>query len=253
MIQTCATLPVRARLPIFQSLLLAAWSLATHANAGDFSVAPIRAELKPGTLSETVTVTNHSEAPLRVSVRLLQWSQDDKGEDVLTESADLVYFPRQLEIPAGGKRLVRVGAKSPAGPVERTYRLFIEEMPSAFGTPPGSQVSVYFRFGLPIFLPPAAPKVQADVGDLKLQNGQFQMQVQNGGNQHFRLTKVQVEDGAGFSVNIGGWYSLAGSTRTYTAQIPREVCRKASRLSVRAEGEGVRFERSLEVRPTDCG
>ena len=65
---------------------------------------------------------------LRVLVKLVEWTQDASGKDVYADSADLVYFPRQMEIEPGAKRLVRVGAKAPAQGAERAYRLFIEEV-----------------------------------------------------------------------------------------------------------------------------
>lgn len=40
--------------------------------------------------------------------------------------SDLVYFPRQLELEPDTRKLVRVGAKAPAGTTERAYRMFIE-------------------------------------------------------------------------------------------------------------------------------
>jgi len=224
------------------------------AQAGEFSVSPIRAELKPGSMSETVTVMNHSDQPMRVSVRLMEWTQDDAGKDVLKESGDLVYFPRQLDIEPGGKRLVRVGAKNPAGPVERTYRLFIEETPPPAGAAqPGMQVSVYFRFGLPVFLPPAVPKLQAEFSEPQVRDGQLEIQVRNTGNLHFRLNKVEVSDGAGFSQNLGGWYTLAGAARTYAAKLPPQVCRSGRPLTLLAEGEGVRYQRALAVPAASCG
>ena len=240
----------RALALVLAAALLAAPPLSW---GGDFSVSPIRAELKPGSLSETISVTNHSDKPMRVGVRLLSWTQDSEGKDVLTESGDLIYFPRQMDIEPGARRLVRIGAKNPAGPVERAYRLFIEEVPPAgAATQPGMQVAVYFRFGLPIFLPPAVPRQQPEFADSVVRKGELQFQIRNPGNQHFRLTKVQVSDGAGFSVNVGGWYTLAGASRTYTAQIPAEVCQKSRKLIVLAEGDGVRLEREVDLSLANC-
>lgn len=243
--------------PIGRTMLLAAVAALTASTpaafAGDFSVSPIRAELKPGAMSETVTVTNHADKPLRVGVRLMSWTQDESGNDVLRESGDLVYFPRQLDFEPSGKRLVRVGAKSPAAATERAYRLFIEEAPSPLGDDQrGAQVAVYFKFGVPIFLPPAVPKLQADFSEPTVDKGQLAVQVRNTGNVHFRLTTMKLEDGAGFSTNVGGWYMLPGTTRKYVAAIPAEVCRKAPRLLLTAEGDGVHYTRDIPITPANC-
>ncbi len=232
----------------FATLLAAASPCA----AGDFSVTPIRAELKPGALNETITVTNHANARLRVSVKLMEWTQDEAGNDVYKDSTDLIYFPRQLELEPEGKRLVRIGARTPAGVTERTYRLFIEEEPDPSTADRGAQVTFLFRFGVPVFLPPANPQAAPDVQAPTLAAGKVLLPVRNPGNQHFRLNKVVVSDGGAFSHELPGWYSLAGTQRTYTAPIPPEVCLKARTFTVLAEGEGIRVERTLNVDPAAC-
>lgn len=223
-----------------------------NASAADFSVTPIRAELKQGAMSETITVTNNSSARLRVSVKLLEWTQDASGMDVYTESGDLIYFPRQMDVDAGAKRLVRVGAKNPAAMSERAYRLFIEELPEPTPTGAGAAVTFYFRFGVPIFLPPPIPRAQPDVMEPVLEKGKLSLVVRNTGNQHFRLNKLTVTDGAGYTQEIAGWYSLPGTSRTYAADIPAEACRRAGVLSIKLEGEGISIDRKLDVDSARC-
>lgn len=234
------------------ALAVAALGLQLPAAASEFSVTPIRAELKPGAMSETITVTNDSAARLRVTVKLVEWTQDAAGKDVYQDSADLVYFPRQLELEPGAKRLVRVGAKAPAAAAERTYRLFIEEVPEPSSAASPAAVTFYFRFGVPVFLPPAVPKPQPEVMEPTLQKGKLSLVVKNTGNQNFRLNKLTVTDGAGYSQEIAGWYSLAGTSRAYTADIPPETCRKATALAVQVEGDGISFDRKLNVDPANC-
>lgn len=242
-------LPPRA---LLSALLAVACTLGQPARATEFSVSPIRVELKPGVMSETITVINHANTKLRVSVKLTEWSQDAEGKDVYKDSSDLIWFPRQMELEPNGKRLVRLGARTPAGVVERTYRLWVEEEP-----PPGTgstqaQVAFYFRFGVPVFLVPAVAKPQAEFGEPRLEQGRLAMTVKNSGNQSFRLQKITVSDDAGFSREIPGWYSLAGTERTYAADIPRDVCRRARVLTVAIEGEGIRSDRKLHVDPASC-
>lgn len=232
-------------------ILLAACAIAP-AFASDFSVSPVRVELRQGALSETITVMNHATDRLRVSVKLMEWTQDEQGNDVYKDSGDIVYFPRQLEVEAEARRLIRVGAKTPAGPTERTYRVFIEEQPEPSPEGRNTQIAVYFRFGVPIFLPPAVPRLQADVGEPSMDKGKLSLQVRNGGNQHFRVVRIIVSDGGSHQQEIAGWYSLAGAQKTYTLDIPPEICRRAKTLNVTLEGEGVRADRKLDVDPARC-
>lgn len=241
---------VRAAGPcLVAAVLSGAWLPAV---GGEFSVTPISVELKPGTMSETLTVANFAKEKLRVNVRLMEWTQDAQGKDVYQDSNDLIYFPRQMEVAPNGKHLVRVGLKTPAGPVERTYRLFIEEQPDASAESNRSQVAFLFRFGVPVFVPPAVPKPQPEVSDPTLKGGKLSVVVRNTGNQHFRVLKLVLGDGAGFKKEVSGWYSLAGTERTYSTDIPADVCRKAAAFSVAIEGEGFRLDRKVNVDPASC-
>jgi fimbrial chaperone protein len=231
--------------------LLALACCLSAADASEFFVSPVRAELKAGALNESISVTNRGSERLRVAVKVMAWTQDAQGNDVYRDTDDLVYFPRQMEIAPQGKRVIRVGAKSPAGATERTYRLFIEEQPEA-APEARPQVSVYFRFGVPIFLVPASPRPQLDIAQSAVDKGRLSVQLKNEGNRHARILRVKVDDGAGFEREVGGWYALAGTERNYTIDIPRDVCRRSRTLNVVVEGEGVRADRKVDVDPARC-
>jgi fimbrial chaperone protein len=240
------------RLAACSALACAACILPLSALAASFSVSPIRADLRPGVLSETITVTNESSTRLRVLVKLYVWTQDAAGKDVYTESSELVYFPRQMELEAGAKRLVRVGAKAPAQGSERAYRLFIEEVPSAGAAGPAA-VSFYFRFGVPVFVTPPGAAAQPEVQQPRLEGGKLLLEVRNPGTQHFRAARVTFTDNAGWTRDVNGWYSLPGTSRAYEVEIPREVCQKARALSVSLEAaDGTRFDRSVNADPARC-
>ena len=227
-------------------------TLPPLAMAGEFSVTPIRIDLRSGSMNETVTVVNEAKEKLRIAVKLVEWTQDENGRDVYKDSNDLIYFPRQMEVEPDGRRLVRVGARTPAGVTERAYRLFLEEEPPASSAPGNSQIAFLFRFGVPVFLPPAVPKAVPEVMQPTLDKGKISLVVKNAGNQHFRLTRLVISDGANYNQEIAGWYSLAGTARTYTADVPPAVCRQARKLNILIEGEGLRLDRQLDVDPARC-
>lgn len=220
-------------------------------HAAEFSVTPIRADLKAGALSETITVGNDSAGPLRVGVKLMEWTQDEKGEDVYKDSADLVYFPRQLDIPAGARRVVRVGVRHLPTGAERSYRLFIEEIPQPIGS--GAAVNLFFRFGVPVFVTPADAKPEFSVGELTIQKGKLTVPVSNTGTKNVRLAKVTFSNGLDFSREYAGWYSLPDTQRSYSTEVPQDVCRRSSRFTVKLEGEGVRVDRTVASTSASCG
>lgn len=223
--------------------------------AADFSVMPTRADLKPNAMSETITVVNHAPAPLRVDVRLVEWTQDAQGQDVYKETGDLVYFPRQMEVPSESRRVVRVGARSPAGVMERTYRLFIEELPPPVPAQARAQVAVSFRFGVPVFLSPAIPRAESVIGEPTLAQGKLSVVVKNTGNVHLRVNTMKVSDGASFVQETQGWYTLAGAQRTYSIDLPKDACRRARMLDLSLTIEGVAgtTDRKMPVDPMNCG
>jgi fimbrial chaperone protein len=237
----------------FLALILALAPLV--AGAAEFSVSPIRLDFERGTRSAAVTVANDDARPLRMQLRLMEWTQDADGVDVYRDSEELVYFPRMMSVQPGEKRLVRVGLKSPAGAAERSYRLYLDELPSAdaASTPAGSGLSFTIRFALPIFLPAAADaKPAGTIESLGLRDGKLRVAVRNAGNQHFRISSVAVRGGEGFAAAASGWYLLAGARRVHTIDIPAEVCRGLRRLDVTVKADKLSLEGGLDVEPGMC-
>jgi fimbrial chaperone protein len=234
-------------------LAVIAFALSSFAaNAAEFSVSPIRLHFEPGARSGAVTVTNDDARPLRMQLRLMRWTQDADGADVYADSDELIYFPRMMSVPPGEKRLVRVGLKSPAAAAERTYRLYLDELPDS-AQPSGSGLKFTIRFALPVFLPAAAPaKPAGAIESIALREGKLRVAVRNTGNRHFRITSVAARSAAGVAAEAGGWYLLAGAARVHTLDIPAEACRGLRRLEVAVKAEDLTLEGGLDVEPGMC-
>ncbi len=125
--------------------------------AGEFTVNPTRLDLGAAARSGVVTVRNDGKSPLSFQLQAMDWAQDATGKDQYTETRDLIFFPRILTIEPGQEGVVRVGTKTPVVPTEKTYRLFIEELPGTNKDPekPGVQIAFLIRFGAPIFIAPS--------------------------------------------------------------------------------------------------
>src|SRR5207249_6037055 len=76
-------------------------------------------------------VSNSQVTPLVLRLSAMRWSQSDDGEDNYASTNELVIGPWLLKIEPGTPRLIRFGVPAPAGDVEATYRLFLEEQSSA--------------------------------------------------------------------------------------------------------------------------
>ena len=230
--------------------------LAASACAGDFGVSPIRIDLNRNTKSALVTVTNDDARPLAFQVRALEWTQDAAGADRYADTADLVYFPRQLKIPPKESRVVRLGYTVPAVQAEKAYRVFIEELADPDARTSQTGVAITLRFGVPVFLRPAELRLAGEVV-LSAEGGTARALVRNTGNAHFRLASVRYTglDAAGrtvFEHALDGWYLLTGAERPYVFKLPPEQCALARTLRAEALAEGLSLRAEQALGPGHC-
>jgi len=242
---------------MFRTLALIAASLAAGllpiaAGAAEFSVTPIRIDLERGARSAAVTVTNDDARPLRMQMRLVEWTQDADGKDVYQDSDELVYFPKLMSVQAGEKRLVRIGLKTPIGATERTYRLLLDELPEAASPAGVSGLNFTLRFALPVFLPAAAPLPRGAIEAVALRDGKLSVTVRNTGNQHFRIASVAARSGEAFAAEASGWYLLPGVARVHTLEVPVEACRGLRRLDITVKTDKLSLEGGLDVESWMC-
>ncbi|RCX33248.1 fimbrial biogenesis chaperone [Thioalbus denitrificans] len=239
--------------PATARLLAGLWLLACTAPtpAGDFAVAPIRLDLDPATRSAAVTVTNNGRATLDLALTLKAWSQDEAGGDRYEPSDALIYFPRVVSLAPAARQVVRVGLRQPPGAVERSYRLYLEEV-----TPParngGARVSLAIRFGVPVFVAPAAPAPAATLETGQTPSGDLLVHVRNTGNVHLRLEEV-VFEGAGLEQRLPGWYLLPGRGRDYRLALSSGQCAELDQVRVTVRSDALTLEDRIPVDRSLCG
>lgn len=206
--------------------------------AGQLSVYPIRLFLDKSSKTGVINLINRGEDKAVVQANLSEWTQDEDGKDVYTDSKDLIYYPKLVTLEAGEKKALRVGIQGPPTGKEKTYRLFIQELPSRDKKKEdGVTVSVSIRFGVPIFVAPLNVEEGVEIKEVRLKNGTLEMLMANTGNSFFMIDAVHVKglDGDGkemFTEELKGWYLLSGASRRYTVAIPGKVCSSLSRLDV---------------------
>jgi fimbrial chaperone protein len=240
------------------TLLLAA---AAPARAGQIDVKPILVELGPRGRTALVEVRNAGTTPLRVQVRTAAWAQDAAGAVRVEPTTELLAFPPLLGIAPGTRRNVRVGTELAPGPVERSFRVFLEELP-----PPAdagaAEVRVLTRISIPVFLAPAAPVVRAVVAPPAVSAGRLTALLRNEGNARFRPSAVRlvVRGAAGgplLEQDLEGWYVLAGGERRYEVALGEAVCTAARAAAVTATVtatlDTVEVKASAPIPPGACG
>jgi fimbrial chaperone protein len=228
------------------------------ARAADFTVNPIQIFLAGQTRSAILTVQNTSGEPLRFQLNAFTWAQDPAGQIQLTPTSEIIFFPRLLTLAPGEQRIVRVGTSVAAGPVERTYRIFVEELPpSAQQAAPAGQVRVLARMGIPIFVEAKAGRAELRLSPPALQPGRLVFELRNAGTKHAipQVIRVRGQGAGGETLWEGeqeGWYILAGERRVYEMPFPREECAKTKTVAVEVKaGEQTLTER-LDIAAAAC-
>lgn len=198
--------------------------------AGQWRVAPARVFLDREAKSSVVTVVNEGDEKVNLQCKAMEWSQDPQGRDVYQETNDLIFFPRILMLEKGEQKIIRAGIKMPATAREKTYRLFIEEIPQPRkSTADAAQLTVAVRFGVPFFIRPLKEELAGELSATGVAKGIVSATVKNTGNSHFRIIEVLLKgkNGKGeetFASKLEGWYLLAGASRLYSAAIPAGKC-----------------------------
>src|SRR6185369_2658956 len=180
--------------------------------AGEFVVQPIRLDLGPAARSSAISVRNDSKEPLSFQIQAMEWAQDRTGTDQYGETSDLVFFPRIMTVGPDQEGIIRVGIKTPIVPKERTFRLFIEELPSNIKNAEGEGAKVNFllRIGAPIFVAPVKPQDGLEIEGLSLAKGTVSLSTRNTGNRHQIVQSIQLR---GMDSNGNEVYALALADR----------------------------------------
>lgn len=212
---------------------------ARPALAAEVQVSPVIVSLAPSARSAIVVVRNQGREAARFELQARSWAQTPAGEMVVEPTTDLAVYPPVLTLAPGEERNVRIGAITPFGAVEKTYRVFLQEMPPPESPDAPAQVRVLSRIGLPVFLAPAKAVERTRILDVAGKGGKVTFRLVNEGTVHVRPTSVKLA-GLGargestFETELPAWYVLAGGERVYDAELPAGACASSQELEVSA-------------------
>ena len=233
--------------------------LSSVAEAGAFTVNPIRVSLSGKNQSALLTLQSQTSEEIRFKILVQEWKQSPQGEMQLKDTKDIVVYPGLLTLAPNEERKLRIGSTVAAGMIERSYRVFVEELPPlrAPQTLGKSEVKVLTKMGIPIFVTPAKPVASGTVEGMGLAKGKFTFTVKNTGNVFFLVQSVRVKalgaaGAAAFEKNVEGWYVLAGETRVWEVEIPKEACAKTKAVIVDVESAEVKFSGRMDAAATGC-
>lgn len=196
------------------------------AQAASFEVGPVLIELSSRHPVAVEGVRNDSDTPVTIQVSVTAWDQSENA-DRYTPTRDLVATPPIFTVPPGGRQIVRVASRLPwPSQRERSYRMFLQQVPS--GREPGqrAELQVLLRFGVPVFVEPSSRPVAAKlVWSARLVPHGLELTVDNAGTGHARIDAVTVAQGTGqpLAKESAGLYVLPGRARSLTLTSTRAV------------------------------
>jgi len=223
-----------------------AWWLLAHAGAASastFAVNPTQVHLSAETPSRVLRLRNDGAEPLRFQLSVSRWEQGPRGEIVLSPTEDVIFFPRLLSLAPREERSVRIGMATSVGTgtVEKTYRLYVQELPPPQATATASPaIRVLTKMGIPIFIEPPRPSRRASIGGLDARLGSVSFQLVNGGTVHLPPQAIRVAGLAeGGSVvwerALQGWYVLAGASSLHEVELSAKECADAVEVVIETE------------------
>lgn len=164
---------------------------------------------------------NPGSSPIYGQVRIYQWEQAN-GDDVLTATDDVQASPPIIQVAPGGEQLVRlVRASRELAPVERSYRLVIDEIPDP-ATPGVNGVVLRLRYSVPVFVAGAAPSPAPLLAwQAQRADGEWILRLSNTGTRHAQVAAVQILGSADKPVaNVDGLLGYALAQRDREWRIP---------------------------------
>jgi len=213
-------------------------ALAAPAAGSTFTVNPTRVLLTAKTASALVSVRNDSDQPVRLELKLHAWTQAPDGQMKLAPTEDLVVFPTLVTLKPGEQRNIRIGATTTFADVEKTYRVFLEELPPvADAVKSDNAVHMLTRVGIPVFLEPARPAARGSLTGIGLSGGALHFRLRNEGNVFFvpdgiRVRGLSAAGEAVVDMTANGWYVLAGGVRDYTLAFKAPECGRVRAIDI---------------------
>jgi fimbrial chaperone protein len=223
------------------------------ASAATFTVDPTQIFLSNRTGSVLLTLHNESMDTLNFQLSVFSWEQSSSGEMQLRPTQDIVFYPPLLTLKPSEIRRVRVGTATSFDAREKTYRIFVEELPPP-SAPKG--VRVLTKMGIPIFLRPAKEVATVTLADLGQQDGLLKFTLSNTGTVHIVPRSIKVRGLAGsnpaFERELEGWYVLAGGRRDFATAVPKNGCEQVTSIVVDVQFESGQVQERLQTPNGAC-
>lgn len=248
---------------VLSSLILLTFALfSSTAWAEHISVSPIKLLFAKGVNNQQIEVRNPSDRPINIQVQIKKWMQDSEGETQLSDTKDIIFYPKIAVVPPKSSVVVRLGHQLADSNSERTYRIFTRELPDLSEQGQAQSVGMLMQLSVPLFILPTSdtPVETPQLTSLQAGAHGVSVKVHNDGKRHVQLKSLQVSGLQGettvFNHEINGWYVLAGADKNFSLKISPEQCASVDHLNIVASTNAfptVTVSETLALPPELCG
>lgn len=226
--------------------------LRVPAEAADIRTYPTRLTLTPGAAIGSIMVKNNDTTPTAMQIEVMSWAQKDGGEDVYEVTRDLLINPVIFELGPGAEQVVRIGLQGGApADVERTYRVFMQQLPARTGAAETTGITTLLRIGIPIFIPPKQAVHDVQWAIRSGTDGKLHVEAVNKGTVHLQITSMDLLTASGAAVMKGNVfaYILPGQSRQWDIT-PLVGVKSGDQLRIEAVTDHEPLDANIVVQPT---
>lgn len=200
------------------ALAACAFLVPGQAEAGVFSVSPVRMYMAPRDRAIAVTINNEGDEELVMQADVFLWKQKPGGEDELTLTEDMILSPPIVKLAARTRQVVRLAMLSPRPTSEQlTYRLVVREVPEARPAEQKVQLQLALAFSLPVFITPPGAKGQLGCTVERLAADSVRAHCENTGNAYAQPREfiLLAASGEKLALRDTGGYLLPSIKRSF--------------------------------------
>lgn len=212
----------------------------------DMEVQPTQLYIaKNRSASVTFKLTDETETKI-YNVTALKWSQNEKGEDVLTPDPVVMINPKNFSIKPEKSQTVRVGFSQPVQAMnlkqEGSWRIIFTEIP-----PVKEQETVKFllNFSLPLFV---GKQQKADLSaNINYKSNKLILSLKNNASSHVQIKEIKLMDSNGkmIATNSNSKYLLAYQKNEFNLGDVKVINPKGYKLLITIDNQNEPLEISL--------
>lgn len=193
----------------------------TVANAGAFSVTPVRIFFDQRDRAIAVTLVNEGDTEIALQADINSWIQDANGVDKLELTEDLIVAPPTIKLAPRARQVVRLALTAPRDPRRQmTYRLIVREVPEATAPKDANvQLPIALVLSMPVFITPPTAKRAVNVS-LEQAGSSLEMMIANTGSAYSQIRNVELRRaGKVVATFDGSSYILPGSRKRVSLKL----------------------------------